>query len=133
MSRRAERRLSVLQLAEVLGNVSEACRRCGIDRKTFYNWRRRFFAGGLPGLEDHSHAPRHHPWATPPALEEQVVQLALDHPAWGCRRLARALGATGTRLSPVTVQHLLLRHALGQRAARTRWLNEHPGGDFRQA
>ncbi len=31
----AQRRLSVLQLAEVLGNVCEACRRSGIDRKRF--------------------------------------------------------------------------------------------------
>ena len=31
----AHRRLTVLELAERLGNVSEACRRVGIDRTSF--------------------------------------------------------------------------------------------------
>jgi transposase-like protein len=124
-SRRAERRLSVLQLAEVLGNVSAACRRCGIDRKTFYNWRRRFLVQGLQGLEDHSHAPHHRPLATPRALEMELLELARAHPTWGCHRLARALAASGNRLSPPTVQHLLARHALGQRVARIRWVEAH--------
>ena len=33
----AHRRLTVLELAERLGNVSEACRRGGIDRTSFYD------------------------------------------------------------------------------------------------
>ncbi len=32
----ARKRLSVLQLAESMGNVSEACRRSGMDRASFY-------------------------------------------------------------------------------------------------
>lgn len=118
VSRRAERRLSVLQLAEVLGNVSEACRRCGIDRKTFYNWRHRFGAEGLPGLEDHSHAPHHHPGTTPAAREAELVALSLVHPGWGCRRLAWALAKRGEPLSAPTVQRLLARHGLGDRTSR---------------
>ena len=38
----AHRRLTVLELAERLGNVTEACRRGGIDRTSFYDWKRRF-------------------------------------------------------------------------------------------
>ena len=37
----AHRRLTVLELAERLGNVAEACRRGGIDRTSFYDWKRR--------------------------------------------------------------------------------------------
>ena len=44
----AHRRLTVLELAERLGNVSEACRRGGIDRTSFYAWKRRFQLEGLP-------------------------------------------------------------------------------------
>jgi hypothetical protein len=32
----AKQRLSVLELAEQLGNVTEACRRRGMDRTSFY-------------------------------------------------------------------------------------------------
>jgi transcriptional regulator of acetoin/glycerol metabolism len=38
----ATQRLSVLELAEALGNVSEACRRRGISRTTFYEYKKRF-------------------------------------------------------------------------------------------
>ncbi|MCL6444834.1 MAG: helix-turn-helix domain-containing protein [Alicyclobacillus sp.] len=46
----AYRRLGLLQLAEVLGNVSEACRERGISRKNYYQWKRAFVTKGLPGL-----------------------------------------------------------------------------------
>jgi transposase-like protein len=36
----AHRRLTVLEPAERLGNVAEACRRGGIDRTSFYDWKR---------------------------------------------------------------------------------------------
>lgn len=38
----ARHRLGVLQLAENLGCVSEACRRSGMDRTIFYAWKKRF-------------------------------------------------------------------------------------------
>lgn len=38
----ARHRLSVLELAEALGNVSEACKRRGISRTQFYEYKRRF-------------------------------------------------------------------------------------------
>jgi hypothetical protein len=34
----AHKRMKVLQLAESLGNVKEACRRSGMDRASFYTW-----------------------------------------------------------------------------------------------
>ena len=38
----ARQRMSVLQLAQALGSVSAACRRAGMDRTSFYEWKRRF-------------------------------------------------------------------------------------------
>ncbi len=38
----AQHRLSVLELARELGNVAEACRQRGLDRTSFYEWKRRF-------------------------------------------------------------------------------------------
>ena len=43
----AHRRMTVLELAERLGNIAEACRRGGIDRTSFYDWKRRFQLEGL--------------------------------------------------------------------------------------
>jgi len=38
----AHQRLSVLELAQTLGNVSEACRQRGMSRTQFYEYKRRF-------------------------------------------------------------------------------------------
>lgn len=43
---------TALELAEALGNVSETCRRKGISRQSFYEYKRRFAEAGLEGLRD---------------------------------------------------------------------------------
>ena len=57
----AHRRLTVLELAERLGNVAEACRRGGIDRTSFYDWKRRFSSRSLDGLKDLPPIAKSHP------------------------------------------------------------------------
>jgi len=64
----AKHRLSALQLAEALGNVSEACRRRGISQTQFYEYKRRFQAHGLEGLKDLPPIHKFHPQTTPPEV-----------------------------------------------------------------
>ena len=45
ISKVAQQRLSVLELARELGNVAEACRQIGVTEQTFYRWRNTY--GGL--------------------------------------------------------------------------------------
>lgn len=63
-------RLSVLQLAETLNNVSEACRQRGVSRTQFYEYKRRFQTHGMEGLKDLPPIHPNHPWATPPETVE---------------------------------------------------------------
>jgi hypothetical protein len=74
----AKQRLSLLELAEALNNVSEACRRRGISRTQFYEYKRRFQTRGLEGLKDLPPVHKSHPQTTPP---EVVEKLALKHPS----------------------------------------------------
>ena len=46
----AEQRLSVLELAKALGNVSLACKQRGVSRTQFYECKRRFQTHDLEGL-----------------------------------------------------------------------------------
>ena len=64
----ARQRLSVLELAEQLGNAAEACRRRGMDRTSFYEWKRRFQLEGLAGLKDLPPIHKSHPQTTPVAV-----------------------------------------------------------------
>lgn len=116
----ARQRLSVLELAEKLGNVSEACRRRGVDRTQFYEYRKRFETFGLEGLVDLPPIPKSHPQTTPVEMVEHICDLALAHPSRGCNYLEHLLGLEGTDISGVTIQKILNEHELGTR--QQRWL-----------
>lgn len=62
----ARQRLSVLELAETLGNVSEACRQRGMTRTQFYKYKKRFQTFGIEGLKDLPPIHKTHPQTTPP-------------------------------------------------------------------
>lgn len=109
----ATQRLSVLELAKALGNVSEACRRRGMARTQFYEYKRRFQTHGLEGLKDLPPIPKEHPLTTPPETVERIVALSLQHPAWGCDRLSAALKQEGVSVSSPTIQHILIKHDMG--------------------
>ena len=49
-------KMSVLELAETLGNITQACKRRGVSQTQFYEWKRRFPTHGMEGLKDLSHS-----------------------------------------------------------------------------
>jgi transposase InsO family protein len=114
----ARQRLSVLQLAEALNNVSAACRRRGMTRTQFYEYKRRFGLQGLEGLKDLPPIHKTHPQATPQEVVEHVLALSLEHPAWGCVRLADHLRLHGISISSPTVQSILIKHGMGTKLER---------------
>ncbi|HMB75488.1 MAG TPA: IS481 family transposase [Kiloniellaceae bacterium] len=116
----AEHRLSVLELARELGNVAEACRRRGLDRTSFYEWKRRFQTQGFEGLKDLPPIHKSHPQATPPETVARIGELALEHPAYGCNRIEAMLALEGRRVSAITIQKILNEAGLGSRY--DRWL-----------
>ena len=50
LSQSTKRKLSLLQLADELGNVARACKIMGYHRDTFYEVRRAFQMGGVAAL-----------------------------------------------------------------------------------
>jgi len=116
----ARQRLSVLELAEALGNVSEACRRRGLSRTQFYEYKRRFQTHGIEGLKDLPPVHKNHPMTTPEEVQEKIVALSLSHPAWGCNRVSDQLKLEGISVSAPTVQNILNKEGLGTRYER--WL-----------
>ena len=124
----ARHRLSVLELAVQLGNVSEACRRRGMHKSQFYEWKRRFQTHGLEGLKDLPPIHRSHPMTTPAGVVKRVVALSLEHPAWGCTRLSDYLKLDGVSVSSPTVQKILIKHGMASRYDRWLKLEEQRGG-----
>jgi transposase InsO family protein len=116
----AQSRLSVLELAKELGNVAEACRQRGLDRTSFYEWKRRFQTQGFEGLKDLPPIHKSHPQTTPPETVERIRALALAHPAYGCNRHEALLALEGIRVSSITIQKILNDSGLGTKS--DRWL-----------
>ena len=93
-------------------NIRLLCRRFQISPTTGYNLLRRCGERGREGLLDESRRPHHSPRRCSPVIEEAVLDLRDQHPAWGARKLRRRLLDTGVvgLPSPSTVHQILLRH-----------------------
>ena len=114
----AQKRLSALELAEALGNVSQACRQRGISRTQFYEYKRRFQTHGIKGLVDLPPIPKSHPQTTDKKTVAKILDLALVHPSRGCHFLSDHLKLAGVSVSGPTIQKILDKHHLGTRYER---------------
>ena len=95
-------------------NIRHLCRCFDISSATAYKWLRRFQASGASGLEDRSRRPHQSPSRSPAEMEEAIIKLRGQHPAWGGRKLETrllALGHAGVP-SPSTITAILRRHQL---------------------
>ena len=69
-------------------NELRTCRPFGIDRQTFYRWKRRFDRHDLTTLEERSHRLRKVPQPTRTGeLAEHILSLRLQYPCWGKDKL----------------------------------------------
>jgi transposase InsO family protein len=126
LSQSTRRKLSLLQLAEELGNVSKACRVMGYHRDTFYEVRRAFQVGGVNALVEKTRGPQSpHPNRVEPEVEEKILAYALDYPTHGQQRVANELRLKGLNVSPTGVRSVWLRHGLETRHRRLLRLEQH--------
>lgn len=120
----AHHKLSVLELAQSLGNVSEACRQRGVSRTQFYEYKRRFQTHGIEGLRDLPPIHKTHPFTTPPEIVNRLLSLSLDHPGWGCIKLSSMLKLEGISVSSPTIQNILIKNQMGTKFERLLKLEE---------
>lgn len=123
-------RYKVLELADKLGNVAEACRKMKIDRSRYYLWKKRFEAKGLEGLKPHSRKPKKHPHATKDNVKRLIINTSLTHPSLGCNKIAHLVIGQGHTISAQTIQRILRKRKLGTRNERALYLYESVQGDL---
>jgi len=68
-------------------SISELCRRYGVCRDTFYEWRKRREGKAAEWFKDGSHAPSRCPHRTPAAVSEAIIALRQRFPHLGPRKL----------------------------------------------
>src|SRR5512135_3527156 len=102
----AQKRLTLLQLAERIRNVSEACWHHGISRSQFYEYKRAFQERGFDGLIDRPPIPKSSPNETPSEFREKVIALSLTHPSWGPMKISDQLRLENVSIAASTVRNI---------------------------
>jgi transposase InsO family protein len=109
----ARRKLSLLDLAKDLDNVSKACRVMGYSRQQFYEIRRNFQTYGADGLVDRLPGTRGpHPNRVAPEIEQAILDHALAHPCHGATRVEQELRLKGIQVSSGGVRGVWMRNSL---------------------
>jgi transposase InsO family protein len=120
------RKLSLLQLAEELGNVSKACKLMGYHRDTFYEVKRAFQIGGVATLVEQKRGPRNpHPNRVAADIEQKILDYSLQYPTQGPQRVANQLRLDNVNVSAGGVRGVWLRHDIETRHKRLMRLERH--------
>lgn len=126
-----QRKLSLIELADQMKNISKACKTMDMSRQHFYDVKKILETEGISGLKEKTRKKPNYHNRIAPEIEEALLDYSLLYPTHGQTRTSNELLKLGTTLSPSGVRSIWLRHKLENKSLRLKrlekWAAENKG------
>jgi transposase InsO family protein len=119
------RKMNVVELAQTLGNISEACRNLGVSRQHYYDIRSAIAEDGIDGLLEKSRKRPRIANRLSPEIEEKILAYSLEFPTHGQKRVCNELKKVGIHISDGGVRGVWSRHNLLRKKERLKRLEKY--------